>query len=198
MNIVWKEPDGFISVTHLTPEAIAHIEAAKALQARNHLSPQEITYVNFVRDNIGLSEHEHELILVSRAKTDWEKAGSPPAQRPEILDFTCVAHSAPLPARDFRDAWSFDGARVVIDTGKAKEITKERLRIERAPLFEANDLKLRDAILAGDKDAMLALTKERDRLRDITKEVDAAASLDELRLLTAIDSPTSTSTVGAK
>lgn len=70
-----------------------------------------------------------------------------------------------------------------INLDKAKAITKERLRAERAPLFNKNDLLLRDAIAENDEQKRLAAIAERDRLRDITRLADNANSTDELKLI---------------
>lgn len=70
-----------------------------------------------------------------------------------------------------------------INLDKAKAITKDRLRAERTPLFEQNDLLLRDAIAENDEAKRQAAIAERDRLRDITKLADAADSPDALKLI---------------
>lgn len=70
-----------------------------------------------------------------------------------------------------------------INLDKAKTITKDRLRAERAALFYKNDLLLRDAIAENDETKRQAAIAERDRLRDITKLADAADSPDALKLI---------------
>lgn len=70
-----------------------------------------------------------------------------------------------------------------INLDKAKAITKDRLRFERAALFDKNDLLLRDAIAENDETKRQAAIAERDRLRDITKLADAADSPDALKLI---------------
>lgn len=65
----------------------------------------------------------------------------------------------------------------------AREITKSRLRKERIPFFEANDIKLRDAIIDSNQDQIAAAKVERDRLRDITLLPDQVSTLEELRKL---------------
>lgn len=66
------------------------------------------------------------------------------------------------------EAHRWNGQAVVIDYDAAVEITKTRLRVERAPLLAANDLLLRDAMIDGDQEKQRAAVAERDRLRDIT------------------------------
>lgn len=70
---------------------------------------------------------------------------------------------------------------IVIDLDKAKAITKDRLRAERAPLLAAQDVAYQRALETGaDTTEIVA---EKNRLRDITNLVDAATTLDELRAL---------------
>ncbi|CAB5221575.1 hypothetical protein UFOVP240_200 [uncultured Caudovirales phage] len=70
---------------------------------------------------------------------------------------------------------------IEVDMEKAKEIAKENIRAERKPLFEENDIALRDAMLSGNKVALKAAVDKRDRLRDATKKVMQLNTLDELR-----------------
>ena len=86
-----------------------------------------------------------------------------------------------LPDVSFRNAWDLIDGVVIIDLPKAKEITKERLRIERKPLLEAEDIKFMQAQESGaDTTAIVA---EKQRLRDITNAVDSCTTTDELKAL---------------
>jgi|TARA_E500000305_G_scaffold44667_1_gene34662 uncharacterized protein YdaT len=68
-----------------------------------------------------------------------------------------------------------------INLDKAKDITKYRLRQERKPLLEAEDVKFMQAQESGaDTTAIVA---EKVRLRDITKQVDSCKTTDELKSL---------------
>lgn len=70
---------------------------------------------------------------------------------------------------------------IKINFDKAKEITKERLRAERAPLLQVQDIAFQRALeLGADTTAIVA---EKQRLRDITKLADQATTLDELKSL---------------
>ena len=70
---------------------------------------------------------------------------------------------------------------ITINIDKAKEITKNRLRQERAPLLVAQDvLYMRATEQGADTTAIVA---EKQRLRDITKLADEATTLEELKLL---------------
>ena len=70
---------------------------------------------------------------------------------------------------------------ITINFTKAQAITKERLRIERAPLLAAQDVLFQRALETG-KDAT-DIVKEKQRLRDVTKLVDTATTLDALKKL---------------
>jgi len=78
--------------------------------------------------------------------------------------------------RTFRNAWTHD---LTVDFPKAQALTKERLRADRKPLLEAQDVLFQRALESG-KDAT-AIVKEKQRLRDVTKLVDTATTLDALK-----------------
>ena len=60
---------------------------------------------------------------------------------------------------------------IITDIEKAKIITKEKLRVDRKPLLEAEDIKFQRALETGaDTTDIVA---EKQRLRDITNDVDA-------------------------
>ena len=70
---------------------------------------------------------------------------------------------------------------ITINFDKAVEITKARLRAERTPLLEAQDVAFQRALESGaDTTAIVA---EKQRLRDITQLADQATTLDELKQL---------------
>jgi len=66
---------------------------------------------------------------------------------------------------------------------KAQDITKTRLREERKPLLEEQDVAYMRAQEAGEDTA--AIVAEKQRLRDLPALVDAASTLDELKSLSA-------------
>ena len=71
---------------------------------------------------------------------------------------------------------------ITINFIKAQALTKDRLRLERKPLLEAQDVLFQRALETG-KDAT-AIVKEKQRLRDVTKLVDVATTLDALKGVT--------------
>lgn len=70
---------------------------------------------------------------------------------------------------------------IQIDFDKAKAITKDRLRAERAPLLAAQDVAFMRATETADGVTLAAVAAEKQRLRDVTKLVDTCTTLDELR-----------------
>lgn len=95
-----------------------------------------------------------------------------------------IVNLADLPRdNDFYDAWEMDDSSVTVNLAKAKEITKNRLRAERKPLLEAQDVAFQRALETGAGTS--AIVAEKNRLRDITKLADSATTLDELRGLKA-------------
>ena len=68
---------------------------------------------------------------------------------------------------------------ITINLNKAKAITKDRLRIDRKPLLEAQDILFMKAQESGDDTT--AIVTEKNRLRDITKLADSATTTDELK-----------------
>lgn len=73
---------------------------------------------------------------------------------------------------------------VSINMDKAKVITKDRLRVERKPLLEAQDVAFQRA-LESDSETT-AIVAEKQRLRDITSAVDAMTTTDQLKAVSAL------------
>ena len=89
--------------------------------------------------------------------------------------------SLPNEHNDFFNAWELNAGKVTVNHTKAQTITQDRLRQERKPLLEAQDvLYMRATELGTDTKAIVA---EKQRLRDITKIT--ATTLDELKELSA-------------
>jgi hypothetical protein len=92
-----------------------------------------------------------------------------------------LADDLPNKDNDFFDAWEMNGATISVNLTKAKEIAKNRIRADRAPLLQAQDVAFQRALESGaDTKAIVA---EKQRLRDITKLADQATTLDELRAI---------------
>lgn len=87
----------------------------------------------------------------------------------------------PQADNDFFNAWELANGVVSVNLAKAKEITKARLRAERAPLLAAQDVLFQRALESGaDTSAIVA---EKQRLRDVTSLVDGCTTTAELRAL---------------
>ena len=68
---------------------------------------------------------------------------------------------------------------ITINIAKAKDITKDRLRVERAPLLAAQDVAYQRALETNADTA--AIVAEKQRLRDITNVVDTCSTVEELK-----------------
>ena len=73
---------------------------------------------------------------------------------------------------------------VSINMDKAKVITKDRLRVERKPLLEAQDVAFQRALESGSETT--AIVTEKQRLRDITSAIDAMTTTDQLKAVSAL------------
>lgn len=71
---------------------------------------------------------------------------------------------------------------ITINLDKAKVITKQRLRAERTPLLQAQDVAFQRALEEGADTT--AIVSEKQRLRDVTGLADSATTLDELKAIT--------------
>ncbi len=74
---------------------------------------------------------------------------------------------------------------ISVDITKAKVITKDRLRVERKPLLEAQDILFMKAQEAGLSTS--DIVTEKQRLRDITDQVDSMTTTDELKAATVTE-----------
>lgn len=71
---------------------------------------------------------------------------------------------------------------MTINMTKAKNLTKDRLRVERKPLLEAQDI-LFNRALETSSDTSDIVT-EKNRLRDITNQVNSMTTLNQLKAAT--------------
>ena len=94
-----------------------------------------------------------------------------------------IVEASSLADNDFFNAWEQSDGVVTVNMGKAKALTKDRLRAERAPLLAAQDVAYMRALEAGQDTS--AIVTEKQRLRDVTNLADSASSLDDLRALRA-------------
>jgi len=73
---------------------------------------------------------------------------------------------------------------VTVNFTKAQDITKERLRADRKPLLEEQDVLFMRATEDGSD--TVSIVTEKQRLRDITNQVDTMTTLDELKAVEVI------------
>jgi hypothetical protein len=71
---------------------------------------------------------------------------------------------------------------ITIDINKAKVITKDRLREDRKPLLEAQDVLFNRALETSEDTS--AIVTEKNRLRDITNQVNSMTTLNQLKAAT--------------
>ena len=69
--------------------------------------------------------------------------------------------------------------KIEVNITKAKDITKDRLRAERKQLLEEQDILFMKAQEAGEDTT--AIVTEKQRLRDITNQVDTMTTIEELK-----------------
>jgi len=100
---------------------------------------------------------------------------------PKGLPFKIINESEIPTDRTFRDAWEY-GESISVNFAKAQDITKERLRRKREPLLTALDVQFQRALETQSDTS--AIVVEKQRLRDITKLVDTAKTLDDLKAIT--------------
>jgi hypothetical protein len=91
------------------------------------------------------------------------------------------SESLPNEHYDLFNAWELTDGVVTVNFEKSVEIIKQRLRAERTPLLQAQDVAFQRALeSSADTTAIVA---EKQRLRDITNFT--ATTLDELKALKA-------------
>ena len=69
--------------------------------------------------------------------------------------------------------------KIQVNIDKATDITKDKLRKERQPLLEKLDVDFQRALEAGGDTS--AIVTEKQRLRDITNQVDSMTTVEELK-----------------
>ncbi len=91
-----------------------------------------------------------------------------------------VIEADKIPAdRTFREALKVD---LSYDKDKCVEITKNRLRIERAPKLQALDI---EQLNTEDKPTLARIKADKQKLRDVTKNVTSDLTLEQMKALHA-------------
>ena len=74
---------------------------------------------------------------------------------------------------------------ITVDITNAKDITKDRLRVERKPLLEAQDILFMQAQESGADTS--DIVTEKQRLRDITNQVNSMTTTTQLKAATVTE-----------
>lgn len=130
--------------------------------------PDSNLAVTTIIDGSNPKEHAKDLQDRGDIPSDWVAVGFGPD-----IQFPAEA----------QETWVWDGKQIVTDLEKFREHTKDRLRLERAPLMADLDIRFQRAL--EDAADTTAIVTEKRRLRDITKFADAATSIGELKALKA-------------
>lgn len=91
-----------------------------------------------------------------------------------------------LPARcEFRNAWKIEAGKVDFDMIKARNMQRDRIRAERAPMLAALDVEYQRADEAGDTAKKAQISARKQELRDAPADprIDGAKNVDELRAI---------------
>ena len=107
---------------------------------------------------------------------------------------TIDSASATVPSdRHFRDAWSLSGTTITEDISAAKTLFKEKIRMARKPLLEAQDVAYMKALEAGDSSAQTTAINAKTALRD----APAAAAITNADTIAKLKAAWDTSLLGA-
>jgi len=126
---------------------------------------------------------ESDLAYLGRIVSRMKEAGS----MPKDAAWSTV-HPDNVPAdRSFRNAWEVgtEAQHIVTNIPKAQEITRNRLRRERAPLLAELDAQYLKALESKDEARQAAVVAEKQRLRDLPATVDGVTDLESLKALKA-------------
>ncbi len=93
-----------------------------------------------------------------------------------------IVDEADIPTdRTFRNAWCLKNGHFDHDLDKCCAITKDRLRAERKPLLELQDVLFMRSVERGENTSTIA--GEKQRLRDVTKLVTTDMTLEQMKEL---------------
>lgn len=142
----------------------------------------------FSRSDGGVTLYLHIEGELQRCIDEWERV-HPGVTITEAVETT--REQVP-PIDEYRDAWRLDGKAIVHDMGKARELHRNKLRAERAPLLAALDVDSMKAIEGKDDSTLAAVALRKQALRDAPADprIDRAQTIEELR---AVELPQGTS-----
>lgn len=97
-------------------------------------------------------------------------------------DWVMLGFDIPFPETGWKhEAHRFVNGTVIADVTAAKEETKQRLRAEREPLLQAQDVAFQRALETGADTSLIVAEKQ--RLRDVTRLADVETSLEGLKAI---------------
>lgn len=99
---------------------------------------------------------------------------------PEGVEYKIIEASELPSNRTFRNAWNYD---LKEDIPKSKEIWKEKLRADRAPLLSALDVEYQRADEESDTIKKADIINQKKVLRDITNGVDSCTTIAEIKTI---------------
>ena len=106
---------------------------------------------------------------------------------------TIDASTATIPSdRHFRNAWKLSGSVMAEDMTAAKVIFKDKIRVVRKPLLEAEDVAYMKALEADDASAKTASVAKKKALRD----APAATAIENADTVAKLKAAWDTSTLG--
>ena len=84
---------------------------------------------------------------------------------------------------EFFNAWELSDSTVTVNLTKAKEIAKNKLRIEREPVLSALDIQFMRAVESGNTEQQTAIAEQKNVLRNITahSSITGAEDIDSLK-----------------
>lgn len=108
----------------------------------------------------------------------WTDVASPewlPIKGSRLVD------DLPVTDRAFRNSLTDDGVNITYDMTKARDIWRDKLRIDRQPELEALDVQFMQALETGADTK--TVVQEKQRLRDITADprIEAAQTPEDLK-----------------
>jgi hypothetical protein len=104
----------------------------------------------------------------------------------EYVSYAAVSADDIPTHRDYRNGWAFDGKTIVHDMVRCRDIHRDKLRELRKPKLAALDIAYQRADEAGDSKLKKDIAKQKQVLRDITKNprIEAAKTVDDLKKIT--------------
>ena len=93
------------------------------------------------------------------------------------------ASELPQNQDEFFAAWELNGTAVSVNLTKAKDIAKNKLRTERAPVLATLDVSFMRAVESGNTSLQTAIAGQKQELRDITSHtsITGASDIDSLK-----------------